>query len=88
MILEGIIPSNEIIDSDVKSVIKKNDFIIRGKLETKDEKLNLLNLTIKRYLCGKISPKYTKSNYPSNFNELIVNKILKDEVIRIYLILS
>ena len=25
-------------------------------------------------------PKYTKSNYPSNFNELIVNKILKDEV--------
>jgi len=40
----------------------------------------LLNLTIKKYLCGKISPKYTKSNYPSNFNELIVNKILKDEV--------
>ena len=80
IILEGIIPSNEIIDSDVKSVIKKNDFIIRGKLETKEEKLNLLNLTIKKYLCGKISPKYTKSNYPSNFNELIVNKILKDEV--------
>ena len=79
MILEGIIPSNEIIDSDVKSVIKKNDFIIRGKLETKEEKLNLLNLTIKKYLCGKISPKYTKSNYPSNFNELIINKILKDE---------
>ena len=79
MILEGIIPSNEIIDSDVKNVIKKNDFIIRGKLETKEEKLNLLNLTIKRYLSGKISPKYTKSNYPSNFNELIVNKILNDE---------
>ena len=80
LILEGIIPSNEIIDSDLKSVIKKNDFIIRGKLETKEEKLNLLNLTIKKYLCGKISPKYTKSNYPSNFNELIINKILKDEV--------
>ena len=79
MILEGIIPSDEIIDSDVKNVIKKNDFIIRGKLETKEEKLNLLNLTIKKYLCGKISPKYTKSNYPSNFNELIINKILKDE---------
>ena len=60
MILEGIIPSNEIIDSDVKNVIKKNDFIIRVKLVTKEEKLNLLNLTIKRYLCGKISPKYTK----------------------------
>ena len=80
LILEGIIPSNEIEDSDLKSVIKKNDFIIRGKLETKEEKLNLLNLTIKKYLCGKISPKYTKSNYPSNFNELIIDKILKDEV--------
>ncbi len=80
LILEGIIPSNEIIDSDLKSVIKKNDFIIRGKLETKEKKLNLLNLTIKKYLCGKISPKYTKSNYPSNFNELIIDKILKDEV--------
>ena len=80
MILEGIIPSNEIEDSDVKNVIKKNDFIIRGKLETKEEKLNLLNLTIKKYLSGKISPKYTKSNYPSNFNELILDKILKDEV--------
>ena len=79
LILGGIIPSNEIIDSDVKNVIKKNDFIIRGKLETKEEKLNLLNLTIKKYLCGKISPKYTKSNYPSNFNELIINKILNDE---------
>ena len=67
------------IDSDLKNVIKKNDFIIRSKLETKEEKLNLLNLTIKRYLCGKISPKYTKSNYPSNFNELIIDKILKDE---------
>ena len=40
----------------------------------------MLNLTIKKYLCGKISPKYTKSNYPSNFNELIIDKILKDEV--------
>ena len=37
-------------------------------------------MTIKRYLSGKISPKYTKSNYPSNFNELIIDKILKDEV--------
>ena len=80
MILEGIIPSNEIIDSDLKNVIKKNDFIIRSKLETKEEKLNLINLTIKRYLSGKISNKYTKTNYPSNFNELIINKILKDEV--------
>ena len=79
LILEGIIPSNEIEDSDLKNVIKKNDFMIRGKLESKEEKLNLINLTIKKYLCGKISPKYTKSNYPSNFNELIINEILKDE---------
>ena len=56
-----------------------NDFIIRVKLVTKEEKLNLLNLTLKKYLSGKISPKYTKTNYPSNFNELIIDKILKDE---------
>ena len=64
----------------MKIDIKKNDFIIRGRQETKDEKLNLVNVKIKRYLSGKISPKYTKSNYPSNFNELILDKILKDEV--------
>ena len=80
LILEGIIPSNEIIDSDLKNVIKKNNFIIRGKLESKEKKLSLLNLTLKKYLCGKISPKYTKSNYPSNYNELIIDKIINDEV--------
>ena len=42
LILEGIIPSNEIIDSDVKSVIKKKDIIMRGRIETKEEKLNLI----------------------------------------------
>ena len=34
-----------------------------------------IHLKEKNYL-----PKYTKSNCPSNFNELIINKILKDEV--------
>ena len=82
LILEGIIPSNEIIDSDVKNVIKKNDFIIRGKLETKEEKLNLLNLTIKKYLSGKISPKYTTLYFEINqlkigFKYSSIKKVLK-----------
>ena len=78
LILEGIIPSNEIEDSDLKNVLKKNDFIIRGKLETKEEKLNLLNLTIKKYLCGKISPKYTikKIFFEKDLFRDLVNQII------------
>ena len=79
LILEGIIPSKEIINKDLKNVIKKNDYTSRGRLESKEEKLNLLNLTLKKYFSIKISTKYTKSKYPPNYNELIVDKILASE---------
>ena len=77
--LDGIIISNKITNKDLKEVIKKNDFIFRCKLESKEEKLNLLNLTLKQYFSVKISPKYKKTKYPSNYNELILPIILKDE---------
>ena len=48
MILEGIIPSNEIIDSDVKNVIKKNDFIIRGKTGNKRGKIKSIKFDNKK----------------------------------------
>ena len=76
---DGIIISNKITNKDLKEVIKKNDFIFRCKLESKEEKLNLLNLTLKQYFSVKISPKYKKTKYPSNYNELILPIILKDE---------
>ena len=47
-VLDGIIISNKITNKDLKEVIKKNDFIFRCKLESKEEKLNLLNLTLKQ----------------------------------------
>jgi hypothetical protein len=58
-------------------VIKKNAYTIRSRLYTREKKLNLLNLTLKNYLCAKISPKCT--TYPSNYNQLIIDKILNDE---------
>jgi len=80
-LLDGVISSNQIDKRDLKVVIKKNDYIIRSKLETREEKLNFINLTLKKYFSFKISPKYdkSKSKYPSNYNELIFEKLLKDE---------
>ena len=77
-ILDGVISSNQIVDGDYKVLIKKNDYLIRGKLETKEEKLNFFNLTLKNYFSNKISPVY-KSKYPSNYNQLIMEKLLNDE---------
>ena len=77
-ILDGVISSNQIVDGDYKALIKKNDYLIRGKLETKEEKLNFFNLTLKKYFSNKISPVY-KSKYPSNYNQLIMEKLLNDE---------
>ena len=78
--LDGVISSNQIDKGDLKVVIKKNDYIIRSKLETKEEKLNFINLTLKKYFSSIISPKYdkSKSKYPSNYNELIIEKLLQD----------
>ena len=76
-ILDGIILLNKITDNDMKEVIKKNAYTIRSRLYTREKKLNLLNLTLKNYLCAKISPKCT--TYPSNYNQLIIDKILNDE---------
>jgi len=66
-------------NKDLKEVIKKNDYVFRYKLTKNNEKLNLLNLTLKKYFSVKISSKYNKLKYPSNYNELIIEKLLKDE---------
>ena len=76
-ILDGIILLNEIKDKDLKEVIKKIDYKIIGRLYSKEKKLNLLNSTLKNYFSIKISRKYKK--YPSNYNKLIIDKILNDE---------
>ncbi len=78
-ILDGKISINKRVEKDLKEVIKKNDYAYRGKLETKEEKLNLLNLTLKNYFTLKISPKYKKLEYSSDYNEIIIQQLVNDE---------
>ena len=61
-----------------KKVIKEIDknFIVNKKKG--NEILELFNMTIKDYLCNKISTKYSK--IPSQCNEFIINQILLDEI--------
>ena len=42
-----------------------------------NEILELLNMTIKEYLCNKISSKY--ANIPTEYNKLIIKQLLSDE---------
>ena len=67
--MDGIIIFNQITAQDLKDVIKKNDFKFRGKLETKEKKLNLLNLTLKKYFSLKISPRYKEAKYTNQQTE-------------------
>ena len=78
-ILTGLNLLKKTTNKDLKEVIKKNGYVFRYKLTKNDEKLNLLNLTLKKYFSVKISSKYNKLKYPSNYNELIIEKLLKDE---------
>ena len=78
-ILDGIISLNKRVEKDLKEVIKKSDYRNRGKLETKEEKLNLLNLTLKKYFTLKISSKYKKLADFSDYNEIIIHQLLNDE---------
>lgn len=70
------IPRNK-SNADIIKVIKDNDYSLISHKIKKDGYLELLNLTIKKYLSNKISKKY--ANIPDNYNELIINKILQDD---------
>jgi len=63
--------------ASTKKVIKEIDknFIVNKKKG--NEILELLNMTVKDYLCNKISSKYSK--IPSEYNELIINQLLLDD---------
>jgi len=78
-ILKGLHLSIEISKEDLKQVIKKNDYKCRYNLKKIDDIKNLLKLTLKEYFSFAISPKYDLFKYPSNYNELIIGKILQDE---------
>ena len=64
-------------NADIIKVIKDNDYSLISQKIKKNGHLELLNLTIKKYLSNNISKKY--ANIPDNYNELIINKIFEDE---------
>ena len=75
-ILEQLYLLRKIRDKDLKEVIKNNDYEFRYELTKKDEKLKLLNWTLKDYFSTNISSKF---KYPINYNKLVIEKILEEK---------
>ena len=51
--------------------------IIKDNKKKENEILELINMTVKKYSCNKISSKY--ANIPPEYNKLIIKKLLSDE---------
>ena len=75
-ILEQLYLLRKIRDKDLKEVIKNNDYEFRYELTKKDEKLKLLNWTLKDYFSVNISRKF---KYPINYNKLVIKKLLEEK---------
>ena len=75
-ILEQLNLIKKILEKDLKEVIKNNDYEFRYELTKKDEKLKLLNWTLKDYFSTNISSKF---KYPINYNKLVIEKILEEK---------
>ena len=58
-------------------LIKENDYDININNTSKSYNLKFLNFTINNYMSNNISRKFKKM--PSNFNKLIIKKLLEDE---------
>ena len=75
-ILEQLNLLKKISGKDLKEIIKNNDYEFRYELTKKDEKLKLLNWTLKDYFSTNISSKF---KYPINYNKLVIEKILEEK---------
>ena len=63
--------------SKLIKVIKNNQYnFIKDKKKSKDI-IELFTLTVKEYLCNKLSIKYT--NLPNDYNEKVISLLLKDD---------
>ena len=78
-IIEELNLSLKISGKDLVQIIKKNDYEYRKKLKRVEDILDFLKLTLKKFLSDNISNKYDLLKYSSNYNKLIIEKILKDE---------
>ena len=74
--LEQLNLIKKISDKDLKKVIKNNDYDFRYELTKKDEKLKLLNWTLKDYFSTNISSKF---KYPINYNKLVIERLLEEK---------
>ena len=63
-----------------EQIIKKIDYQkYKEHMKTMNDYLKLLSLTIGQYLSRELSSKFKEKNYPKNYNEIVMNNILKDE---------
>ena len=60
-------------------VIKRNDYKSRLKFNKIDKFIELLDFSLKDYFSLEISRKFKDTRYSKNYNELILNFLLKDE---------
>ena len=64
----------------LEQIIKKIDYQkYKEHKKTMNDYLKLLSLTIGQYLSRELSSKFKENNYPKNYNEIVMNNILKDE---------
>ena len=78
-IIEGLNLKMKISSKDLDQIIKKNDYEYKKNLKKIECILKFLDLTLKKFLSDNISNKYDLLKYPSNYNGLILDKILEDE---------
>ena len=78
-IIEGLNLQMKISSKDLEQIIKKIDYEYKKNLNKIECILKFLDLTLKKFLSDNISNKYDLLKYPSNYNGLILDKILEDE---------
>ena len=78
-IIEELNLSSKISGKDLAQIIKKNDYEYRKNLKRVEDILDFLKLSLKNFISDNISNKYDLLKYSSNYNKLIIEKILKDE---------
>ena len=71
------LPKERIKQNNIE-IIKKNDYNLRLSFMKIDKFIELLNYTLKQYFSLEISPKYNNITYPRKYNELFLNRLLKE----------
>ena len=66
-------------EKDLTQVIKKINYKFRYNLKKKEDIIQLLEFNLNQYFAEQISPKYDTFKYHSNYNKLIIEKLLQDE---------